>query len=321
MAPGTNIGAAHPVHLGGGAQPSVMESKVTNDAVAYIRSIAELRERSVEWAEMSVRESRSSSAEEARQQKAVDLVARDLDDLLDQLEGRQVKTVFGSTTLSLKGQPRRFLPMLWMEKGLHQIAHPNLAYIFLLLGIYGLIYELATPGAVFPGVVGAIFLVLALVALETLEVNWAGLALIALSVVFFIADIKLPGYGALTIGGITAFLIGSAMLFPGARIPPLKLPWRTIGAAAGVTAAFFFFIVGAGIRALKQKVTSGLEGLIGSEGVAKTDLRPTGIVRVRGEDWQARASSHPVRQGTPVKVVKLEGLTVQVEPVKKEKGS
>ena len=311
MAPGTNIGAAHPVRLGGGT----VESKVTNDAVAYLRSIAEIRGRNVQWAEESVKESRSSSAEEAQENKVIEVIAKDLDDLIEQVEGRQVKMVFGFTTLSLKGQPRRTLSMSLMEKILHQLAHPNLAYLLLLLGIYGFIYELATPGAVFPGVLGAIFLVLALMALETLEVNWAGLILILLSLIFFIADIKLPGYGALTAGGLVAFLLGSAILFPGMRIPNLKLPWATIGAAATTTAVFFALIVGAGIRALQRKVTTGIEGLIGSVGVAKTDLKPSGFVNVKGEEWQARSDS-PVRKGMRVKVVKLEGLTMLVEPAK-----
>lgn len=317
MAPGTNIGAAHPVQMGGGGKPSVMEDKLTNDAVAYIHSIAEIRGRNSQWATAAVRESRSSSAEEAKENKVIDLIAQDLEDLIEQVQGRQVKTIFGVATLSLKGEPRQALPMSFMEKVLHQLAHPNLAYILLLLGIYGLIYELATPGAVFPGVLGAIFLVLALLALETLEVNWAGLVLILLSVIFFIADIKLPGYGALTAGGIIAFLLGSAILFPGVRIPDLKLPWATIGAAAASTAAFFALIVGAGIQALQRKVTSGVEGLIGALGVAKTDLKPVGFVHIRGEEWQARSDS-PVKKGMRVKVVKLEGLTIHVEPLKEE---
>lgn len=318
MAPGTNIGAAHPVHLGGGAgeeKSSPMEAKLTNDAVAYVHSIAQIRGRNAQWAEAAVRESRSSSAEEAKENKVIDLIAKDLDDLIEQAQGRQVKTIFGVATLSLKEQPRQALPMSLMEKILHQLAHPNLAYILLLLGIYGLIYELATPGAVFPGVLGAIFLILALLALETLEVNWAGLVLILLSLVFFIADIKLPGYGALTAGGIIAFLLGSAILFPGVRIPNLKLPWATIGAAAASTACFFALVVGAGIRALQRKVTSGIEGLIGGTGVAKTDLKPVGFVHIKGEEWQAR-SDFPVKKGMRVKVVKLEGLTIHVEPLK-----
>jgi membrane-bound serine protease (ClpP class) len=323
MAPGTNIGAAHPVQIGMGSDPagsdpkgsSVMEDKLTNDAVAYLRSIAQERGRNLEWVEEAVRKSRSSDAEEAVQLKVADFIARDMEDLLRQAEGRPVKTVFGATALALKGQPRKELPLSLMEKVLHQLAHPNLAYILLLLGIYGLIYELATPGAVFPGVLGAIFLIVALVALETLEVNWGGIALIALSLIFFIADIKLPGYGALTAGGIIAFVFGSAVLFPGVRIPPLKLPWSTIGAAALLTAAFFLGIVGAGIRALRQKITSGIEGLVGSEGTAKTDLKPLGLVHVKGEEWQARAKGF-VRKGVRVRVVRREGLTVHVEEVK-----
>ena len=323
MAPGTNIGAAHPVQIGSGSaeqsqkegqKPSTMEEKMVNDAVAYIRSICEVRGRNMEWAQMSVQESRSSSAEEAKEKQAIDLIAKDLDELAEQIEGRQVKTVFGVATLSLRGQPRRIYPMTVVEQILHQLAHPNLAYILLLLGIYGLIYELATPGAVFPGVLGSIFLVLALVGLETLDVNWAGLALILLSLIFFIADIKLPGYGALTIGGIVSFLLGSAILFPGVRISTMRLPWATITASAATTALFFIFIVGAGIRALKRKVTSGAEGLIGAEGLAKTDLTPEGLAHIKGEEWQARADAH-VKRGTRIRVVRLEGLTVHVEPI------
>ena len=315
MAPGTNIGAAHPVQIGSEEKTSsVMNDKLTNDAVAYLRSIAQERGRDLGWVEEAVRKSRSSDAEEAVQLKVADFIARDMEELLKQAEGRQVRTVFGTTALALQDQPRQDLPATLMEKVLHQLAHPNLAYILLLLGIYGLIYELATPGAVFPGVLGAILLILALVALETLEVNWGGIALIALSVIFFIADLKLPGYGALTAGGIIAFASGSAILFPGVRIPPLRLPWTTIGAAALLTAAFFLGIVGAGIRALRQKITSGVEGLVGSEGTAKTDLKPTGVVHVKGEEWQARASGY-VRKGSRIKVVRREGLTVHVKEV------
>ncbi len=323
MAPGTNIGAAHPVQLGGGesegsqkkeGESSVREEKLVNDAVAYLQSIAEVRGRNVGWAEHFVRESRSLTADEAKEKRVIDAVAADWDDLIAQVEGRSVKTVFGTTPLNLRGQPRRELALSFLERALHQLAHPNLAYILLLLGIYGLIYELSTPGAVFPGVLGAILLVLGLVALETLEVNWAGLALIVLSILFFIADIKLPGYGALTLGGIIAFLLGSAFLFPTGRIPVLRLPWKTIGLATATTATFFLFVVGAALRALKQKVVSGTEGLIGAEGLAKTEIDPLGLIHVRGEEWQAR-SREPIEKGTRVKVVKVEGLTMHVEPM------
>ncbi len=326
MAPSTNMGAAHPVRIGGGTdevpkkegeRPSTMEEKLTNDAVAYIRSIAEDRGRNLEWVEAVVRQSRSSSAEEAKQQGVVEFIAKDLDDLLHQANGHPVKTIFGTTTLAVEGRAKRVVKMSAMESGLQQLAHPNLAYVLLLLGIYGLIYELATPGAVFPGVLGAILLVLALVGLETLEVNWGGIALIGLSLLFFIADIKLPGYGALTIGGLIAFVLGSLFLFPATRIPHLRLAWGTIGAATVFTSAFFLGIVGAAVRALSRKVTSGVEGLIGAEGVAKTDLKPQGLVQVKGEEWQAR-SAQPIHKGKRVKVIRLEGLTVHVELVKED---
>ncbi len=323
MAPGTNIGAAHPVEIGGrgGSEESkekggssIMETKLTNDAVAYIRSIVDIRGRNLEWAEASVRESRSASAPQAKEERVIDVIAKDMDDLILQLEGRQVKTVSGVTTLALKGQPVKRLAKSFMEAGLHQLAHPNIAYILLLLGIYGLIFELSTPGATFPGVLGSILLILGLVSLETLDVNWAGMALIFLSLFFFIADIKLPTHGALSIGGIVSFVIGSLMLFPSARIPDLSLPWSTVGASTVVTAGFFIVVVGAGLKALARKVTSGVEGLIGLEGVAKTDLKPEGLVNVKGEEWQARADSF-VKKGARVRVVRLEGLTVHVESI------
>ncbi len=341
MAPGTNIGSAHPVQLGGedpggdsgkgekgegekegkeSSEPSqsVLDKKITNDAAAYIRAIAELRGRDVKWAEAAVRESRSSTAKEAKEEGIVDFIAENMDDLLRQAEGKQVKTVFGSVVLSVEGQPLRTLPMSLMEKILHGLAHPNVAYILLLLGVYGLIYELATPGTVFPGVVGTILLVLGLVALETLEVNWAGMALIALAILFFVADIHLPGYGALTLGGLIAFVLGSMMLFPEARIPGLRLPWGLIGMAAAVTAGFFLGIVGVAVRALKRKVASGTAALIGAEGSARTELRPEGIVHVQGEEWQARARQ-PVPKGARVRVIKVEGLTLHVEQVQEER--
>ena len=316
MASGTNIGAAHPVRLSGAeAQPTPMEDKITHDAAAYIRSIAQLKGRDVDWAEGLVRESRSFSAEEAKAKGAIDFIAADLKDLLRQVEGRPVGTVFGQTAIQVEGQPFKTIPLAFIEQFLHQLAHPNLAYILLLLGIYGLIYELATPGAIFPGVLGVIFLIIALTALETLDVNWAGFFLIVGSVLFFIADIKLPGYGALTVGGIAAFLIGSAILFPTARIPHLRLSLATIAACAVANAAFFILVVRAGIRALRHKVMSGVEGLIELEGVAKTDLKPEGMVHVQGEEWKARAEHH-IPRGSRVRVVKLEGLTVHVKLVK-----
>lgn len=277
-------------------------------------SIAEVRSRNVEWAEVSVQESRFLSALEAKERGVIDVLAKDLDDLFVQVEGLEVKTVFGMSLLHLQDQPRRNFSPSALEAVLHQLAHPNVAYVLLLLGIYGLIFELSTPGTIFPGVVGVALLILALVALETLEANWGGIFLIALSVLFFIADVKIPGYGVLTAGGVTAFLLGSAFLFPGARVAHLTLPWQTIGAAAAVTAAFFFFIVGAALRALRRKVTSGTESLIGAVGVAKTDLKLDGIVHVQGEEWQAHAQ-RPIVQGSPIRVRKLEGLTLLVEPV------
>ena len=176
-----------------------------------------------------------------------------LDELLRQAEGRQVKTVFGVTTLSLQGRPRRRVPLSWVEKGFHQLSHPNAAYSLFLLGLYGLVYELAAPGAVFPGILGALFLVLSVVALETLEAGWAGIGLIVLSVMIFIAGVRFARYRILIVAAIPCFALGSALLFPGTRIPQLRLAVSTIGAATLLTAAFFLGIVGAGLRASRRK--------------------------------------------------------------------
>jgi membrane-bound serine protease (ClpP class) len=311
MAEGTNMGAAHPVQMGGGgcgsqepakgdgdkgegASKNVMDEKITNDAAAYIRAISELRQRNVVWAEAAVRESQSITANEAKEKGVVDFIADDLETLLKQVDGRQVKTVFGLVNLDVADKPIQFVPMSIMENILHRLAHPQLAYLLLLIGMYGLIYELANPGAIFPGVVGAISLIVSLVALEALEVNWGGLFLIGLALLFFLAETQVPGFGLLTTAGIIAFVLGSLMLFPAARAPVLRLPWVTIGAAALVSAGFFIAVIGAGIKALRQKVKSGAEGLIGLEGWAKTDLAPEGIVLVFGEEWQARAKQ-PVK--------------------------
>ena len=215
MAPGTSIGAAHPVqssheYSGPVKDPSVTEQKLTQDAVVYLRSLAEVRGRNVEWAELFVTENRLATDEEAYEKRTVDLIVSDVTDLFNQADGIRVNTVFGPTVLELKNRPRFVLRPSLIENLLHQLAHPNIAYILLLLGAYGLIFELATPGAVFPGVMGAIFLIMSLVALETLEVNWAGVALICLSFIFFLTDIRIPGHGFLTAGGIIIFLVGSA---------------------------------------------------------------------------------------------------------------
>ena len=235
MAPGTRIGAGSPGESAGG------------DALAYRQSIAEIRGRNGTWVRQVVQESRSSSAEEAKEDGVIDVVAPDLEDLLRQVDGQQVGTVFGASTLALKDQPRRLLPKSVMEALLHQLAQPTAAYLLLLLGIFGLIFELSTPGLTFPGVVGVMLLVVALVAMEMMQVNWAGVALIVLSLLFFVADIKLPGYGSLTVGGILSFLIGSGLLFPRTRLPDLRLSWQLIAATTVLTAAFFIFIVRTGL--------------------------------------------------------------------------
>ena len=310
MAPGTNIGAAHPVGIGGKMDKTMVE-KVTNDAVAYIRSIAERRGRNAEWAEDAVRKSVSVTAREALKLGVIDLVSPNLDDLLNKIDGRKVKTPAGERVLHTKEATIVREEMGLRLKILGMISNPNVAYILMLLGFYGLFFEFTNPGAIFPGVVGGICLILAFYAFQTLPVNYAGLLLIILAIILFVLEVKVASYGALTIGGVISMIIGSIMLFesPG---PFIKLSIYLIIPAAVVTALFFSVTVGLAVKAWRRKPVTGVEGLVGLEGVAHTDIYDDGMALVHGEYWSAY-SDEPIKKGDKIKVESISGLKIKVK--------
>jgi membrane-bound serine protease (ClpP class) len=312
MAPGTNIGAAHPVAVGSGEMGKEMAEKVTNDAAAYIKSIAEQRGRNVEWAEKAVRESVSASETAALQHKLIDLIAIDLNDLLKQLNGRQVVMPAGESILRTEGAALHHVEMSLRQRLLSMLADPNVAYMLLMLGAAGLFFEIATPGVVLPGVIGGISLLLGLYALQLLPVNYAGLALVALAIILFIAEITVTSYGALTIGGIIAMILGSLMLFDAPPpLPGLSL-WVVVPSTL-LVAAFFVFLVGAALKTLSQRPYSGREGLLQKVGVALTPIdQKQGKVFVAGERWDAH-SVEPIAQGVEVEVVQMDGMTLLVK--------
>jgi membrane-bound serine protease (ClpP class) len=312
MAPGTNIGAAHPVSVGSGEMGKEIGEKVTNDAAAYIKSIAERRGRNVEWAEKAVRESVSASETEALQSKLIDLIAVDLNDLLKQLNGRRVVTPAGEYVLRTEGAALQHVEMSLRQRLLSMLADPNVAYMLLILGAAGLFFEISTPGVVLPGVIGGISLLLGLYALQLLPVNYAGLALIVLAIILFIAEIKVTSYGALTIGGIMAMILGSLMLFDAPPPLPGVSLWVVVPSTLGV-AAFFAFLVGAALKTLTQRPYSGREGLLQKGGVALTPIdQKQGKVFVAGERWNAR-SEEPIEQGVEIEVVQMDGMTLLVK--------
>ncbi|MGH8068710.1 MAG: NfeD family protein [Candidatus Entotheonellia bacterium] len=312
MAPGTNIGAAHPVAVGSGEMGKEMAEKVTNDAAAYIKSIAEQRGRNVEWAEKAVRESISASETEALQHKLIDVIAVDLNDLLRQLNGRKITMPAGERTLRTEGAALQHVEMSLRQRLLSMLADPNVAYMLLMLGTAGLFFEIATPGVVLPGVIGGISLLLGLYALQLLPVNYAGLGLIVLALILFIAEIKVTSYGALTIGGIIAMILGALMLFDAPPpLPGLSL-WVVVPSTL-LVAAFFVFLVGAALRTLSERPYSGREGLLQKAGVALTPIdQKQGKVFVAGERWDAH-SEEPIEPGVDVEVLQLDGMTLRVK--------
>jgi membrane-bound serine protease (ClpP class) len=315
MAPATRIGAAHPVAVGqdGQQQDSTSMEKVTNDAVAGIRTIAQRRGRNAAWAEDAVRKSVSVGEEEALRLDVVDIVAPSAAELLRRVDGMKVETAAGARTLRTADLPVRTVSMDPSERFLDLLSDPNLGLILMTIALYGIIFELSNPGAILPGVIGAIALVLALASFAILQVNVAGLALIALSVVFFIADIKVPGHGVLTVGGILAFLFG-ALLLTEHQAPFLRVSLQLAVFIALLTGAFFLYAVGAGIRAQRGRARMGRESLVGLEGVARTDLSPDGTVHVAGEMWTARAEGGRITEGERIQVVAVDGLRLRVRP-------
>jgi membrane-bound serine protease (ClpP class) len=314
MAPATNIGAAHPVAQGG-AMDSTMNEKATNDAVAFIRTIAEKRNRNAEWAEQAVRRSVSITGDVAVNDSVVDMIAISTKHLLQKINGRVVELPSGPVTLQTANATEEALPMSFVEKLLNIISDPNFAYILMMIGLYGLLFELYNPGAIFPGVVGVISLVLGLYALHSLPVNYAGLALIIFGVILLILEIKIISHGLLTVGGIISLLLGSLMLIKeDPSFPLLKISLTLIITTVGLSVLFFAFIIGAGIRAQKARPVTGMEQLIGETGIVLSALNPLGSVRVHGEIWEAESLAGKIEVGKQIRVLAMNRFRLSVEP-------
>jgi membrane-bound serine protease (ClpP class) len=319
MAPTTHLGAAHPVGVGGGGkeEDKTMITKVTNDAVAEIRGFAARRGRNADWAEKAVRESVSITEEQALQLHVIDLGASGPRELLDKLDGRAAPTASGKRVLRTRGAQLIEVPMDLTERFLGLLSDPNVGFVLMTMAIYGIIFELSNPGSVFPGVIGGLALILALTSFAVVEVNIGGLLLIGFSLILFIADIKVPSHGVLTSGGIAAFVLGSLLLTE-RQAPFLRISLTLILTTAALTAAFFAFAVGAGLRAQKRKVQTGREGLVGAVGIARSELAPEGTVFVQGELWSAESADGPIPAGGRVRVTRVDGLRLRV---KKEEAS
>lgn len=340
MAPATNLGAATPVQIGAVPRPGkfppeiadkkqdkdqsaepdkqsgdAMEHKMVNDAVAYIRSLAQLRGRNADWAEQAVRTSASLPADEALKNNVIDMIAADVPDLLAKLDGRTLTVLGVPRTLSTKELVTERIEPDWRTRLLSVITDPNVAYILMLVAVYGLFFEFANPGYVLPGVAGAICLVLALYAFQVLPVNYAGLGLILLGILFMIAEAFVPSFGALGVGGAIAFAIGSVILFD--IDSGFAVSYTLIGSLALLSALFFIFVVGMALQSRRRPVVTGREEMISMLGEAQEDFETQGLIRIHGELWQARCAE-PVRRGQSVCVTGLDGLVLIVRIPTKE---
>ena len=311
MAPATNIGAAHPVAALGGSFDKEMKTKVENDAAAFARTIAATRGRNVEWAEKAVRQSVSATEREAVRLHIVDLIADSTTDLLDKIDGRVVKTPTREVVLHTRGAAIRPIGIGFRDRVLNIITDPNVAYVLMMLGMLGLFFELSTPGAILPGVIGGISLILAFFAFQSLPISYAGLLLILFGVVLLIAEVKVTSHGVLAVGGVVAMLLGSLMLFD-TPTAELRVSWWVILPTVGVTAAVFVVALAAGLRALARRPITGAAGMVGGTGVARSALDPTGDVLVQGELWRAVAEDGPIAIGETVRVTAIDGLTLKV---------
>jgi len=341
MAPGTNLGAATPVSLGGGGPSSApeeskdkskapktpdndtaMRHKVVNDAVAYLRGLAELHGRNADWAERAVRDGVSLPATDALKLKVIDLLAENMTDLLQQIDGRKVLVQGQPRVLHTTGLSVQLQEPDWRNRLLSVLSNPNVAYILLLIGIYGLIFEFSNPGTVAPGVIGGICLLLGLYSLQLLPINYAGIALILLGVGLMVAEAFQPSFGILGIGGVVAFVVGSIILIdtkaPGFGINPGIIVVFTLSSAS-----LFIVVVGMALRARRRPVVSGREQMLGATATALQDFSQQGLVRVHGEIWQATTTT-PIHKDQPLQVTAMQGLTLQVQPLEsptKEKSS
>ncbi len=335
MAPATNLGAATPVAIGapgGGAQDedgkadgkagktgkgeggasSAMTRKQVNDASAYIRSLAQMRGRNAEWAERAVREAVSLSASEALKMNVIDLIAEDVPDLLRRLDGRKLKVSDAERVLQTADVVATTVEPDWRTRFLSVVTDPSIAYVLILLGIYALVFEFSNPGLVFPGVVGAICVLIALYAFHLLPVNYAGLALMLVGIAFMVGELFFPAYGSLGIGGAIAFVIGSVILID-TDVPGFGVPFSLVLGLAAGSAAFLFLVVGMALKAQRRPVVSGREELLGSTGQALEDCDPEGWARIHGETWRIRSAA-PLKAGQRVRVVAMHGLLLEVVP-------
>lgn len=312
MAPGTNIGAAHPVTAGGKDMEKTMTEKVVNDMASYGRGIAQQKGKNAEWVEKAIRESVSITADEAVKKNVVDLVAKDVDELLKLLEGREITLREGKIVLKTAGLAKiRYKPGV-RDRILKTISDPNIAYILMMIGLAGLYFELSHPGVIFPGIIGAISLILAFYSFQTLPVNYAGLLLIALAIIFFIAEIKVTSYGALSLGGLVSLTLGSIMLFDDLKVS-LKLMAPTVVLVGG----FFVIVSTLAFRAYRTQPKSGMDGLIGEIGVVKEDIDPEGLIFVHGEYWRATAGEK-IEADEKVEVEGADGLILRVKKAAKK---
>ena len=318
MAPGTNIGAAHPVSIGPGGQPDqTMMDKIANDAAAYARSLAQKRGRNQEWAEQAVRESVSISAEEALDMSVIDLVAENTDALLSRLDGYKYLRDGQAVRFSTAGAQLRAVEMNWRQKILNAVSNPNIAYLLMMLGIIGIFFEISQPGVILPGAIGAIAILLALFAFSSLPVNYIGVLLILLAIVLFILEVKVASYGMLAVGGIISMAFGSLMLVDSSE-PYLQISRAVIAATVTVSAGFVMFATWMVIRTQRRPVTFGQEGMVGKIGVTVGALHGNGRVFVHGESWQACAEE-PIADGEQIEVIAmLDGLKLKVRSVARQ---
>src|SRR5919197_3784530 len=321
MAPGTNLGAASPVALMGGGESDkegkkggadAMMKKAMNDAVAYIRGLAQLRKRNADWAEEAVGEGVSVPADEALKKKVIDLIAPDVPALLRAVDGRTVEAGAAKRTRHAADVQTTELVPDWRTKFLGIITNRSVAYLLILLGAYALLFEFMNPGLILPGVVGTIALLLALYALHLLPVNYAGLALIFIGIGFMAAEAFFPAYGSLGVGGLIAFVLGSIMLIEDTNVPGFEIPVALIAGVAAASAGFLIFVIGMLVRSHQRPVVSGREQMIGASGEALEDFEGEGWARVRGESWRVRARG-PVRRGERLRVTAMHGLVLTVE--------
>jgi membrane-bound serine protease (ClpP class) len=315
MAPSTHIGAAHPVTLGGGEgkESKTMTEKIVNDTVSYIKTIAKNRGRNADWAEKAVVKSVSITEEEAAKLNVVDFISPDIQSLLAKIDGKVVKFNGVTRTLHTKGVQPQPIQMSWRDRLLDIISNPTIAYILLMLGIYGIFFELSSPGAILPGVVGGIFLILAFYALQMLPVNYAGLALILFAIILFIAEIKVVSHGLLAVGGVISLFLGSMMLFQ-SPVEYMRVSMSVIIPAVLVSAAFFIFAVTKAVNARLKKPTTGMEGLTGEVGIASTPVAPEGKVSIHGEFWNATGDQN-IEKGEKVQVIGVHNLKLKVKKI------